>query len=129
MATPQEAVFRVEWSNSRRWKPISCRARVVSGDGTGGHAGATSGREYPVRDVGDAVVEVQPAQGDPAEHLPAVTGDRPVASLLTSPVPATVFEPLPDLGLGQGPARVPAADLLVAIGGEEPWYVALFPGA
>ena len=64
-----------------------------------GHTGAAGRGRCPVRDTGNAVVEVHAAQRDPAEYVVAFTGDSPVAALLALPVLAVT-------GCGEA-ARVP----------------------
>jgi len=93
----------------------------------GRHASTAGSREHPVGDDGDAVIEIEAAQGDPAEHFAVVTGDRPVAALLVLPVLTVGIEPLLNASLGAGAARVPAADLTIGVSGQECRDVGRFP--
>lgn len=98
-------------------------------DSARGDPGAAGGREHPISDASNAVVEVEAAQRNPSKHLQAIAGDRPVTALLALPLQAVRIKPFPDLGLGGGTARVPTADLAVLVSGEKCWCVGWLPAA
>lgn len=54
---------------------------------------------------------------------------RPVAALLAFPILAVCVGPFPGLGLGEGPTRVPAADLIILVSRQERRCVGFFPRA